>query len=88
MIEATALDLRRNLKSLFKAVERNETVRITYRGRTKALLVPPTQGAAEQVPPVNKDHPFFGMWADREDMKDVAAYVRNLRKPRHDDLRH
>lgn len=23
-----------------------------------------------------------GMWADREDMEDVAAYVRNIRKPR------
>jgi hypothetical protein len=32
------------------------------------------------------DDPAFGMWADREDMKDVAAYVRNLRKGRFDDL--
>jgi len=24
----------------------------------------------------------FGMWADREDMKDVDAYIRNLRKGR------
>lgn len=27
-----------------------------------------------------------GMWADREDMEDVEAYVRNLRKPRFDSL--
>jgi hypothetical protein len=26
------------------------------------------------------DTPFFGMWADRPDMKDSAAYVRALRQ--------
>jgi len=25
-----------------------------------------------------KDHPAFGMWADRDDMADPAAYVRRL----------
>lgn len=28
------------------------------------------------------DDPLFGMWRDREDMADVAAYVRKLRAPR------
>ncbi|MEI8326613.1 MAG: hypothetical protein WCH44_14845 [Betaproteobacteria bacterium] len=27
-------------------------------------------------------NPMFGMWADREDMADVAGYVRALRAPR------
>lgn len=27
-------------------------------------------------------NPMFGMWADREDMADVDAYVRALRAPR------
>ena len=27
-------------------------------------------------------NPLFGMWRDREDMQDVAGYVRNLRAPR------
>ena len=30
------------------------------------------------------DNPLFGMWQDREDMGDVAAYVRRLRAPRYD----
>ncbi len=30
-----------------------------------------------------KDHPAFGMWADRKDMDDPAAYVRKLREPRY-----
>jgi hypothetical protein len=30
------------------------------------------------------DDPLFGMWRDREDMADVAAYVRHIRAPRFD----
>jgi hypothetical protein len=26
--------------------------------------------------------PLFGMWRDREDMTDVAAYIRHIRAPR------
>jgi hypothetical protein len=33
-----------------------------------------------------KSHPAFGMWKDRKDMKDVAAYVRRLRRGRYDGL--
>jgi hypothetical protein len=29
------------------------------------------------------DDPAFGIWRDREDMADVAAYVRKLRAPRY-----
>lgn len=29
------------------------------------------------------DNPLFGLWRDREDMQDVAAYVRKLRSPRY-----
>lgn len=30
---------------------------------------------------------LFGMWQDRPDMADVAAYVRRMRAPRHTDAR-
>lgn len=29
------------------------------------------------------DDPAFGIWRDREDMDDVAAYVRKIREPRY-----
>ena len=29
------------------------------------------------------DDPAFGIWRDREDMADVAAYVRRIRQPRY-----
>jgi hypothetical protein len=32
------------------------------------------------------DHPAIGMWADREDMKDVHAWLRKIRAPRYDRL--
>ena len=56
-------------------------VTITYRGKPRARLVSiddPGQGAATP-----EDSRAFGMWKDREDMRDVHEYVRNLRKPRH-----
>ena len=36
---------------------------------------PPTEALAT-------DNPAFGMWRDREDMADVAAYIRRIRAPR------
>ncbi|MFM8898401.1 MAG: hypothetical protein ACKOF9_00395 [Burkholderiales bacterium] len=41
----------------------------------------PTQAAA-QVAAAFANDPLFGMWRDREDMADVAAYVRRIREPR------
>ena len=29
------------------------------------------------------EEPWFGMWKDREDMKDASAWVRAQRRPRH-----
>ena len=40
-----------------------------------AALVPDQQFAT--------DDPAFGIWLDREDMADVAAYVRAVREPRY-----
>ena len=37
--------------------------------------------AAEQ--PALADNPLFGMWWDREEVADVAAYARRLRAPRY-----
>lgn len=39
---------------------------------------------AEQTAlPALADNPLFGMWQDREDVADVAAYARRLRAPRY-----
>jgi antitoxin (DNA-binding transcriptional repressor) of toxin-antitoxin stability system len=78
-MNATVLDLRRNMKRVLAAIDRNEAVTLTHRGRKKAIIVPCQQAQAERRV---DEHPAFGMWADRDDMADVAAYVRKLRKGR------
>ena len=39
--------------------------------------------AAPELAPLLTDNPLFGMWQDREEISDVAAYARSLRAPRH-----
>jgi antitoxin (DNA-binding transcriptional repressor) of toxin-antitoxin stability system len=78
-MNATVLDLRKNMKDVLAALDRNEKVTLTYRGRKKAVIIP-CDNDEKQIPV--KEHPAFGIWADREDMKDVSKFVRNLRKGR------
>ena len=40
---------------------------------------------AQPAEPFVTDDPLFGMWRDREDMADVADYVRKLRASRFND---
>ena len=75
-MKVSILDLRRRMKDILLALDRNESVTILYRGKEKAILSPIRQRTRKPV----KDHEAFGMWRDREDMADVDAYVRNLRK--------
>jgi hypothetical protein len=43
------------------------------------------QRAAAKQQKANKlaNHPAIGMWADREDMRDVHAWLRKIRAPRY-----
>lgn len=41
------------------------------------------EAQAEPVEKFTTDDPAFGIWRDREDMADVAAYVRKIRQPRY-----
>ena len=71
--------LRENTKSILLAIERNESVILTYRGRKKAMIVPCANIGTR---PSIKDCPAFGMWDDRKDMDNVEEYVKSLRKGR------
>ncbi len=81
-MKASILDLRRRMKDILLALDRNESVTILYRGKEKAILSPCRQQTKKPV----KDHEAFGMWRDRKDMADVDTYVRNLRKGRLNDF--
>ena len=81
-MKATVLDMRREPKKILDAIARNETVTLTHRGKPVARIEP-IEGAKRRSA---ADHPAVGMWADRSDMKDPSAYVRELRKGRFDAL--
>jgi hypothetical protein len=78
-MKASMLDLRRRMKDVLRALERNESVTLLYRGRTKGIIMPaPHKKGVVKV----SEHPAFGMWKDRKDLRDVDAFVRSVRKGR------
>ncbi len=80
---ATIVDLRYKMKDVLKAIERGEVVTVLYRGKPKARILPI---AGERKPPSIRTHEAFGLWKDREDVRDVATHVRKLRQGRFRDL--
>ncbi len=81
-MKVTVLDMRRNPKKILDAIARNETVTLTNRGVSVARI----ESARHSERPSVKDLEIFGLWADREDMPDPVAYVRDLRRGRFGDL--
>lgn len=82
-MKATILDLRRNPRKILEAIERNEAVTLSKRGKEIARIVPKKEEAAASS---IKNAPAFGMWKDRTDMADPSGYVRRMRKGRFGDL--
>jgi len=83
-MRASVVDLRHKMKEILQALARNEPVTITYHGTDRAVMLP--LGRAEQDRKPFRDSPAFGMWKDRDEMKDVTAWLRAIRRGRIDDL--
>ena len=79
-MKATIVQLRYRMKDVLRALERNESVQILYRGKVKGTIIP----VQRQKKPISTDHPSFGMWAD--DPRSVEEIMEELRKPRYGDL--
>jgi len=79
-MKASFVDLRNKSSEIIQALNRNEQVTVLYRGKPAAVMLP--IGKASEAVCRAKDHPAFGLWADDEESKDVAAHVRQLRKGR------
>ena len=75
----TAKQLRLRTSQVLKKVQQGGTVTVTLRGKPVAKLT--ALHEKKRMPAA--EHSAFGMWADREDMKDVDAWLRNIRKPRY-----
>lgn len=84
-MKASFVDLRKKSREIIKALNRNERVTVLYRGKPAAIMRP-IGDPGDELCGSAKDHAAFGMWADRDDLKDVAAHVRQLRRGRFSDL--
>lgn len=82
-MKATLLDLRRSPGKIVEAIERNETVTLSKRGREIAHIVPIKEAKTALSFAAS---PALGMWKDRQDMSDPVEYVRQHRKGRFRDL--
>ena len=54
-MKATVVDLRYRMNDVLKALNRNESVSVLYRGRVKGVIRPAGKTAPRKV----TDHPFF-----------------------------
>ncbi|MFP4085020.1 MAG: hypothetical protein ACLFP9_09380 [Desulfonatronovibrio sp.] len=80
-MKATVVDLRYKMNDVLKALDRNEKVTISYRGKVKGILVP----AGEKKQLKIKEHPFIGMLS-QETGSSVEDIMKELRRPRYDDI--
>lgn len=78
-MKASILDLRIRMREILKAIDLNEIVTLTYRGKAKATINPIQ---SENGPLSAKEHPAFGIWCDRKDWEDIDSQVRKTRKGR------
>jgi prevent-host-death family protein len=75
----TAKDLRLKTSLVLRKVQHGGSITVTFRGKPVARIV----ALREEKPGRLEDDPAVGMWADREDMKDVEAWLRKIRTPRY-----
>jgi hypothetical protein len=83
-VKAGIVDLRRRTREILRALERNESVTILYRGKEKGVIQPSRPGRTQAR--LVREHPAFGMWRDRGEMRDVRQVVRDLRRGRAHDV--
>jgi antitoxin (DNA-binding transcriptional repressor) of toxin-antitoxin stability system len=75
----TAMQLRLSASRILKKVQRVGSLTVTLRGKPVARLTALNSKRPMRV----EDHPAFGIWANREDMKDVHAWLKKIRTPRY-----
>ncbi len=81
-MEASFLDLRKHSRDILRALERNESITLLYRGKPKAVITPIASAPKIRA----EDDPGFGIWSDRPEMEDATEYVHSLRKKRRHDI--
>ncbi len=75
-MKTNAVDLRRNMKDIMRAIDRSEQVTVLYHGKEKAVILPITQESSQAI----EQHPFFGML---DDVESVESQIDDLRGSRY-----
>ncbi len=83
-MKASFVELRTKSSEVIRALRRNETVNVFYRGKAVGVMHP-VAGNTERATPGASEQEAFGLWRDRDDLRDPAAAVRELRRGRFDD---
>jgi prevent-host-death family protein len=81
-MQVAAKELRTRTAEILRAVQDGEHVTVTYRGREIAEIRPLNRKRYSDSERKAIEDDVFGMWADREDMKDPSKWVRELREER------
>jgi len=79
-MKANIVDLRYKMKDIIKALDRNESVTVLYRGKVKGIITPVSKKVKDDV----RSHPFFGMSAEND--KPVEKIMDELRGTRYRDI--
>lgn len=74
-MEATVVDLRYHMNDVLKALERNESVTVLYRGQVKGILRPNNQVVSSGV----TEHGFFGSRPSAHPVEEVMEQLRGGR---------
>jgi prevent-host-death family protein len=86
-MKVTTKSLRTRAREILDCVDRGEPVTITYRGKPRARLTSIEKEKANTGSPA-QELPVFGIWKDREELADINAYVREIRRGRSGADRH
>ena len=74
-MEATVVDLRYHMNDVLKALERNESVSVLYRGKVKGVI----RAAVRATSPKVREHGFFGSRISREPVEKTMGQLRGGR---------
>ncbi|WP_339382534.1 hypothetical protein [Pelagicoccus albus] len=77
IMKASILDLRYKTKDVLKALERNETVSISYRGKEKGRIYPVE--AVDTVQAKVSEHAFFASAKEEESVDELMDCLRGDR---------
>lgn len=80
-MQVTAKELRTRVSEILDCLDRGEPVTLTYRGKPRARLVG-IEDERDSVDEKPGEDAAFGIWKDREDVDDVDAHARKLRRGR------